>query len=532
MGGLVKVTAPLRPEDESLLSPEAKGFLTALQERFDERRRTLLDDREVRQEAFDAGATPGFLPETVAIRAGTWTVAPIPRDLLDRRVEITGPPERKMVINALNSGASCFMADFEDSTAPTWRNVLDGQHNLRDAVHGTLTHDDPRTGKHYAVGPDPAVLLVRPRGWHLDEAHVELGGRPISASLFDFGLYVFHNVATLTKQGSGAYFYLPKLEHHTEAQLWDDVFTFTEQHLGLPIGSLKATVLIETLPAAFQLDEILHALRRHVVGLNCGRWDYIFSTIKTLREHPAFLLPDRSQVGMTAPFMEAYSRLVVQTCHRRGCHAMGGMAAQIPLKHDPEANAAALAKVRRDKEREVRNGHDGTWVAHPGLVGLAREVFDAHMPGPHQIDRQLTDTIAAPDLLRMPEGTRTLEGLRHSIQVGVRYLEAWLRGSGCVPLYGLMEDTATAEICRAQVWQWIHLGAELSDGTPVTADAFRTWLDEEVDQMLAEPGAVAEGRQFHAAAALFGSLSTSRTLTPFLTTPAYPYLISAHEESP
>lgn len=529
MSDTVKLNVPDATGAKSVVTPQALAFVGMLQGRFDARRKALLQARVERQARFDAGERPHFLEETRAIREGDWTVAPIPHDLQDRRVEITGPPTTKMVINALNSGATHFMADFEDSTAPTWANVIEGQIALREAVRGTLTFDDPRKGKHYALNDERAVLLVRPRGWHLDEAHATLAGEPLSASLFDFGLYVFHNLAALRERGTGAYFYLPKLEHHDEAKLWDDVFTAAEEALNVPVGTLKATVLVETLPASFQLDEILHALRQHIVGLNCGRWDYIFSTIKTLREHRDFLLPDRGQVGMTAPFMDAYSRLVIQTCHKRGCHAMGGMAAQIPLKHDPEANEAALDKVRKDKEREVRNGHDGTWVAHPGLVGLAREIFDAHMAGPNQIHRRSTDVITEDDLLRMPEGTRTLEGLRHSIQVGVRYLEAWLRGIGCVPLYGLMEDAATAEICRAQVWQWIRLGATLSDGTPVTVESFGTWLDEELAQMLSEPGATDAGRRFQEAGELFRELSTSEELTPFLTLPAYDHLLRAEE---
>ena len=523
----MNISAPEVSGADTLVTPEANAFVGMLHDRFDARRRELLAEREARQARFDAGERPAFLDATRALREADWTVAPIPDDLLDRRVEITGPPTRKMVINALNSGATHFMADFEDSTAPTWANVVEGQLALREAVRGTLTFDDPARGKHYALADERAVLLVRPRAWHLDEAHATVDGAPVSASLFDFGLYVFHNLAALRERGTSAYFYLPKLEHHEEAALWDDVFACAEEALAVPIGTLKATVLVETLPAAFQLHEILHALRNHVVGLNCGRWDYIFSTIKTLRAHGDALLPDRSQVGMTAPFMDAYSRLVIQTCHKRGCHAMGGMAAQIPLRHDPEANATALEKVRRDKEREVRNGHDGTWVAHPGLVGLAREIFDEHMPGANQLHRLSTDLVTEADLLCLPEGTRTLDGLRHSIQVGVRYLEAWLRGSGCVPLFGLMEDTATAEICRAQVWQWIHLGASLSDGTPVTAEAFGTWLDEELAVLRDEPGADAPERRFRQAGELFRALSTSAELTPFLTSSAYPILLES-----
>jgi malate synthase len=517
-----------------VLTPDALDFLSLLHRSFDARRRALLEAREKRQAQFDAGELPDFLRGTRAIRESEWTVAPLPHDLLDRRVEITGPVERKMVINALNSGATHFMADFEDSTSPTWSNVIDGQVNLRDAVRRSITWTHPTTGKHYALGAKTATLMVRPRGLHLEEQHVTVDGRPMSASFFDFGLYFFHNAHALLRQGSGPYFYLPKLEHHEEAALWNDVFEVAQHHLGLPRATIKATVLVETLPAAFQLHEILDALRHHSAGLNCGRWDYIFSTIKTLRAHREFLLPDRSRVGMTAPFMKAYSTLVIQTCHRRGVHAMGGMAAQIPIKNDPEANAQALARVRADKEREVRDGHDGTWVAHPGLVALAREVFDAGMPGDNQIERLRPDvTITRQDLLHMPEDdTRTLEGLRHSIQVGVRYLEAWLGGNGCVPLYDLMEDAATAEICRAQVWQWIALGARLSDGTPVTVAAFDTWLDEELAAIRAEVGEAWSTRRFEEAADLFRELSTSETLVPFMTLSAYPRITTILEAAP
>ncbi|MEZ4318794.1 MAG: malate synthase A [Myxococcota bacterium] len=530
----VKILGPVDRAATAVLTPDALDFLSLLHRSFDSRRRQLLHAREQRQARFDAGELPDFLRETRAIRDSDWTVAPLPHDLIDRRVEITGPVDRKMVINALSSGATHFMADFEDSTAPTWSNVIDGQVNLRDAVRRSITWTHPVTGKHYALGARPATLLVRPRGLHLEEHHVTIDGRPMSASLFDFGLYFFHNAHALLRQGSGPYFYLPKLEHHEEAALWNDVFEVAQHHVGLPRGTIKATVLVETLPAAFQLHEILDALRHHSAGLNCGRWDYIFSTIKTLRAHREFLLPDRSRVGMTAPFMKAYSTLVIQTCHRRGVHAMGGMAAQIPIKRDPDANAQALARVRADKEREVRDGHDGTWVAHPGLVGLAREVFDAGMPGPNQIERLRPDvTITRQDLLHMPEDdTRTLEGLRHSIQVGVRYLEAWLRGTGCVPLYDLMEDAATAEICRAQVWQWIALGARLSDGTPVTAEAFGRWLDEEVASIRAEVGEGGSTRRFDEAAELFRELSTSKTLVPFLTLSAYPRITTLLDAIP
>ena len=461
---------------------------------------------------------PDFLPETASVRTSEWRVRKAPADLQDRRVEITGPPSRKMLINALNSGATHYMADLEDATSPTWFNVVDGQVNLKDAVRGDVTFDDPRSGKHYALNDARATLMVRPRGWHLDERHATVGGRAVSASLFDFGLYMFHNAHEALARGTGVYLYLPKLEHHEEAALWEDAFVFAEDALSVPRGTIRATVLVETLPAAFQLHEILYALREHIVGLNCGRWDYIFSTIKTL---PDRTLPDRAAIGMTAPFMAAYTRLVIRTCHQRGAHAMGGMAAQIPLK-DPEANAAALAKVRADKVREVTDGHDGTWVAHPGLVGLAREVFDAHMPGDNQLDRTRDDGIGKEDLVHLPQGQRTLAGVRQNVQVGVRYLEAWLRGQGCVPLFGLMEDAATAEISRTQLWQWRTRGALLDDGTPIDA----ALIDGELDALLDTDEARAEGRRFVEAATLFRDLVHSERLAPFLTVPAYEQLLT------
>jgi malate synthase len=520
---------PLRPGYTQILTPDALAFVGALCDRFQPRRAVLLDARSARQRRYDAGELPDFDPATLEIRQSAWTVAPLPDDLQDRRVEITGPVDRKMVINALNSGASCFMADFEDSNAPTWGNVIEGQINLRDAVRRTITYTHPTSGKQYALGERPATLLVRPRGWHLPEAHLRLDGEPISASLVDFGLYVFHNAAELIARGTGPYFYLPKLESAAEAALWDDVFVFAQERLGLPIGTIKATVLIETLPAAFQMDEILYALRRHSAGLNCGRWDYIFSFIKKLRAHPTRVMPDRGQVGMNQPFMRAYALLAVRTCHRRRVHAMGGMAAQIPIKSDPAANEAALAKVRADKEREVADGHDGTWVAHPGLVGLAREIFDAGMPGPNQLQRTRDDVVVtAADLLAMPTGSRTRDGLHHNVRVGVQYLEAWLGGNGCVPLYHLMEDAATAEISRAQVWQWIRHGAALDDGTVVTAALFRQVLQDELDRVRREVGdARFDAGLFDAAAALFDELSTSPTFEEFLTIPAYRRLVHA-----
>jgi len=446
----------------------------------------------------------------------------LPADLLDRRVEITGPVDRKMIINAMNSGASCFMADFEDSNSPTWDNCVDGQVNLRDAVARTIRFEDPARGKVYALQPRTAVLLVRPRGLHLVEKHVLIDGEPAPACLFDLGLFLFHNARALVERGSGPYFYLPKLQHYREARWWDDVFFSAERALGLPAGTIKATVLIETLPAAFQMDEILYSLRAHVAGLNCGRWDYIFSTIKTMQAHPDHVLPDRSQVGMTQPFMAAYTSLVIRTCHYRGAHAMGGMAAQIPIKGDPVANEAALDKVRQDKQREVQAGHDGTWVAHPGLVPVARAIFDEHMPGPNQLYVAREDVhVTAADLLAVPTGTRSWRGVVWNARVGLQYLEAWLRGNGCVPLYDLMEDAATAEISRAQLWQQVRHGALLEDGSTVTAERVVALIREEASLLSAR----AEGEdRFADAADIFESLVTAPTCPDFLTIPAYDFL--------
>jgi malate synthase len=432
-----------------------------------------------------------------------------------------------MIINALNSGASVFMADFEDSNAPTWANLVQGQQNLRDAVGGSIEYVAPETGKVYRVGPRPATLMVRPRGWHLPEKHVLLEGRPVPASLLDFGLFFFHNARALLAKGTGPYFYLPKLQSHLEARLWNDVFVRSQEALGIPPGTIKATVLIETLPAAFEMHEILWELREHSAGLNCGRWDYIFSTIKTQRNDPSWVIPDRGQVTMEKHFLRSYTRLLIQTCHRREVHAMGGMAAQIPIKDDPEASRVALDKVRADKLREVTDGHDGTWVAHPGLVGVAREVFDTHMAGPHQIHRKREDVrVAAEDLLRVPEGTRTEAGLRHNVRVGVQYLEAWLGGNGCVPLYHLMEDAATAEICRTQVWQWLRHHATLDGGEPLTVPRFHRVLAEEMERVRREVGDERFlGGRFAEATALFDRLSTAGVFEEFLTLPAYDQLL-------
>ncbi len=502
--------------ETEILTPDASIFLTRLGRRFESCRQELLARRRVRQQRIDAGELPGFLPEAAPIREKEWTVAPIPHDLVDRRVEITGPVDRKMIINALNSGANVFMADFEDSNSPTWQNNLEGQLNLRDAVEGTISFVSPE-GKRYELNPHVATLVVRPRGWHLEERHFLVDGKPISASLFDFGLYFFHNVKELNRRGSGPYFYLPKMESHLEARLWNDVFCFAQDELGIPRGTIRATVLIETILAAFEMDEILYELRDHSSGLNCGRWDYIFSFIKKFRNRPDFVLPDRSVVTMDKHFLKSYVDLLIKTCHRRGIHAMGGMAAQIPIKNDREANEKALDKVRQDKLREVNAGHDGTWVAHPGLVPIAKEVFDSHMNGANQIRLRRADVhVTAQDLLAVTEGKITEEGLRWNIDVGLQYLESWLRGSGCVPIYNLMEDAATAEICRAQVWQWVRHGAKLSDGRQVTQEMVRNVVAEQKSKL--------QGGRISEAAEIFERMMTNPDFTEFLTLVAYDYI--------
>src|ERR1035437_5948895 len=474
--------------ETGILTSDARAFLLKLAARFESRRQELLARRRTVQQEIDHGKFPDFLPETAGIRQGDWKVAAIPKDLCDRRVEITGPVERKMVINARNSGASVFMAGVEDSNSPTWSNNIEGQQNLRDAIRGTIRYESPE-GKQYQLGPKLATLMVRPRGWHLVEKHFLVGGKPISASLFDFGLFFFHNAAALLGKGTGPYFYLPKLENHLEARLWNDVFCFAQDELGMARGSIRATVLIETILAAFEMDEILYELREHSAGLNCGRWDYIFSFIKKFRAHPEFVLPDRSLVTMERHFLGSYVELLIQTCHRRGIHAMGGMAAQIPIKNDPVANEKALEKVRQDKLREVHAGHDGTWVAHPALVAVAKEIFDEHMKEPNQICSKCKEVqVTAQDLLTIPRGEITEEGLRWNMDVGLQYLAAWLEGNGCVPLYNLMEDAATAEICRAQIWQLVRHAAKLSDGRPVTAQMVKTALAEELDKLRKQIG--------------------------------------------
>ena len=516
------------PGQDTLLTPEALAFLTRLHRRFEPQRQLRLAARQARQAEFDADALPAFREDTRAIRDGDWRVAPIPAALLDRRVEITGPVDPKMVINALNSGANCYMADFEDSTAPTWANLIQGQHAMRDAVAGTLTFDGgdgkPASGKRYELKPEAerAVLLVRPRGWHLDEKHMLADGARMSASLFDLGLFAFHNASALTAKDRGPYFYLPKLQCMEEAALWNAVLDEIEVLLNLPQGAMKVTVLIETLPAAFEMDEILHALRSRIVGLNCGRWDYIFSYIKTLRAHRDRVLPERGQVTMTQPFLKAYSELLIKTCHKRGAHAMGGMAAQIPNPRDAEANANAFARVEADKLREAAAGHDGTWVAHPGLIALARGIFDAQMPGPHQHNVHRDDVnVTADDLLRPSLGTISTAGFNGNVEVCVRYLAAWLDGNGCVPIHGMMEDAATAEIARAQLWQWLHNGAlHLADGTPVDFALLERALIGLPSKLAADASVVGVAR-IGEAIALLSELTHHEMLADFLTLPAY-----------
>ena len=517
------IGAPVRPEHQPILSSDAMDFVSSLVERFGPRVSQLLQAREDRQRHIDAGELPDFLPETREIRQSDWSVAPIPKDLLDRRVEITGPTERKMIINALNSGAKVFMADCEDSLSPTWENVVGGQENLRDAVRRTIQYVSPE-GKQYKLNRETAVLIVRPRGWHLFEKHVTLAGQPVPGALFDFGLYLFHNAHELIKRGTGPYFYLPKLESHHEAALWARVFDFAEKRLGLPHGTIKCTVLIETILAAYEMDEILYELKDYIVALNCGRWDYIFSFIKKFARRDDFVLPDRSQVTMTTHFLRSYSLLCINTCHRRGAFAMGGMAAQIPIKNDPTANEQALAKVRADKEREASDGHDGTWVAHPALVPIAREIFDRLMPTPNQVTKLRPDVkVNASDLLQIPTGTITDEGLRNNVSVSLQYMAAWLSGNGCVPINNLMEDAATAEIARAQIWQWIrHPRGVLTDGRRVTSELFRQYLKEERERLAGKLGADAyvKGR-FDEAAALLDQITTAPEFQTFLTLGAY-----------
>jgi malate synthase len=519
----LELKSPIPQSAQHILSPEALNFVEKLVREFGPRRKELLAARIERQKQLDAGVLPDFLPSTKHIRDDkSWKVASIPKDLQDRRTEITGPLDRKMIINALNSGAKVFMADCEDATSPTWENEVQGQANLYDAVRRKIDFTSPE-GKKYALNPTTATLMVRARGWHLPEKHVLYNGEPISGSLFDFGLFFFHNAKYLLENGSGPYFYLPKLESHLEARLWNDVFNFAQDELKIPRGSIRATVLIETIVAAFETEEILYELREHSAGLNCGRWDYIFSFIKKLRAHPKFTLPDRAQVTMTVPFMRAYCLQVIRNCHRRGAHAMGGMAAQIPIKNNPQANEEALAKVLADKEREATDGHDGTWVAHPGLVPVALKAFDKHMPQANQISKLREDVnVTAADLLSVPQGTVTEDGVRLNLRVGLQYLEAWLGGNGCVPLYNLMEDAATAEISRSQIWQWLRYNVALSDGRKFDAALYDKLLAEELVRIEKEIGTERYKKgHFDRAVKIFTQLSKSPQLEDFLTLPAY-----------
>lgn len=517
----VETLAPISPSQAEILTPEAMAFIVDLHRAFNPRRKELLAARSERQKRLDAGEKPDFLSGTREIRESEWTVAPLPLDLLDRRVEITGPVDRKMIINALNSGARVFMADFEDSSTPTWNNLLDGHINLRDAIRRTIAFSDPATGKQYKLDEKTAVLFVRARGWHLEERHILVDGEPMSGSIFDFGLYFFHNAKELLARGSGPYFYLPKMESHLEARLWNDIFLRAQQNLGLPSGTIKATVLIETILAAFEMDEILYELREHSAGLNCGRWDYIFSFIKKFANDSRAVLPDRAQVTMTTHFMRSYSKLAIKTCHRRNVHAMGGMSAYIPVKSDPIANEKALEQVRADKEREASDGHDGTWVAHPGLVPVAMAIFDRLMPQPNQIAKQSPDyQPTAADLLQVPEGEITEAGLKQNVAVGLGYIEAWLRGIGCVPLFNLMEDAATAEISRAQLWQWVHRKATLNDGRIIDIPL----VDSLIAAELAKQKTAVDGVRYAAyenAASLMSDLVRSPQFIEFLTLPAY-----------
>jgi len=519
----MEITGALRPEYGPILAPAALEFAAKLLRRFGSRREGLLAARALRQKEFDAGKLPDFLPGTKSVRDAEWKIADQPKDILDRRVEITGPTDRKMVINAMNSGASTFMADFEDANCPTWENMMEGQANLADAIRRTITLE--QNGKQYRLNEKTAVLFPRPRGWHLDEKHVTLDGKPVCGGILDFALYFFHNAKELLDRGSGPYFYLPKLESHLEARLWNDIFTVAEREVGVPHGSIKATVLIETVVAAFEMDEILWELKDHSAGLNIGRWDYIFSCIKKFRVNRDFCLADRSQVTMTSPFMRAYALLLVKTCHRRNAPAMGGMAAQIPIKNDPAANEAAMQKVRADKLREVTDGCDGTWVAHPGLVPIAKEIFDQHMPQPNQYTKQLPDvTVTAANLLDFkPEAPITEAGLRNNVQVGIQYIGSWLGGNGCVPIFNLMEDAATAEISRSQVWQWIRSPkGVLADGRKVTRELFAGILADELAKTPSIVGADAfAAGKYVEGAKLFGEITVSDEYVEFLTLPAY-----------
>lgn len=521
------IQAPLTPAYKSILTREALAFLTELHRRFNQARKIVLLERATIQHQINHGWKPGFLPETTNIRLSNWSIAPVPADLQNRRVEITGPVERKMIINALNSGANIFMADFEDSHTPTWHNTMQGQINLRDAINGTISYIN-ENGKEYRLQEKVATLMVRPRGWHLTEKHILIDGEPASASLVDFGLYFFNNAATLLEKGTGPYFYLPKMESHKEARLWNDVFVFAQDYCGIPQGTIKATVLVETILATFQLHEILWALKDHSAGMNCGRWDYIFSFIKKFRNIPGHVLPDRSQITMTVPFMRAYTQLVIQTCHQRGAHAIGGMAAQIPVKDNATANEMALEKVKADKLREVTDGHDGTWVAHPGLVPVALEIFNTHMPTANQLHRKQDDFhCTEATLLQVPEGAITEEGIRANINIGILYIESWLRGNGAAAIHNLMEDAATAEICRTQLWQWLHDETPLADGRMFNHALYEDWRDDEIEKIKQTVGSLQyQQGQFVQAICLFNRLIVNESFEEFFTIPAYDAILS------
>jgi malate synthase len=529
----VAIDGAIKPGFERVLTREALAFLADLQRRFNARREELLAARVERQKRLDAGEKPDFLKDTAQIREKDWRVAPLPDDILDRRVEITGPVDRKMIINALNCGANVFMADFEDASTPSWTNMVEGQFNLMDAVRRQIDYVDPQSQKAYKLNDKTGVLFVRPRGWHLLEKHMTVDGKPMSGSLFDFGLYFFHNAKEALGRGTGPYFYLPKMESHLEARLWNDVFVHAQDTVGVPQKSIKATVLIETILATFEMDEILWELKDHSAGLNCGRWDYIFSFIKKFREQEWAILPDRAQVTMTTHFLRTYSQLLIKTCHRREVHAMGGMAAQIPIKNDPAANEVAMERVRADKKREAGDGHDGTWVAHPGLVEIAKAEFDAVMKEPNQIARKRQDVhVGAADLIEVPTGTKTEAGLRQNVAVGIGYVEAWLRGIGCVPLFNLMEDAATAEISRAQVWQWVRHDQKLEDGRPITRELVRQIVREENDKVKAQVGEEAYGRaRYEDAAQLMIDLVEQPRFYEFLTLPAYDRIIADEKKA-
>ena len=521
----VEVVGALHPDFDQILTEDALLFFQKVHDKFQATRKDLLLERKVKQDEIDNGYFPNFLTSTKNIRSELWTVRPIPNDLKDRRVEITGPVDRKMIINALNSGVKVFMADFEDSNSPTWENILHGQINLRDAANKTISFYNETKNKNYTLNDKTATLMVRPRGWHLEEKNVLINGQPVSASLFDFCLYYYHNAHSLINNGSGPYFYLPKLESHHEARLWNDVFVYAQEYLDIPIGTIKATVLIETILAAFEMDEILYELKDHSAGLNCGRWDYIFSFIKKFRNHSKFTLPDRSTVTMDRHFLNSYVKLLINTCHKRKAHAMGGMAAQIPIKNDETANYIALNKVKIDKEREANAGHDGTWIAHPGLSKIATDAFDSVMDGPHQYDMFNDVEINAEDLLKVPAGEITELGLRDNIKVGLQYTEAWLRGNGCVPLYHLMEDAATAEISRSQIWQWLRHGASLSDGTKITKKLYLNLLSDELLQIKKEIGDDNYNNgKFDLAVDLFNKMIFNEEFDDFLTLPAYEHI--------